>query len=308
MAISFVAKSTKKNQSAVSTSTANLPAGYAAGDLLILVASGFISGGTQTFNTPAGWTLLGSKINWGSVNTYLWYKLAASSSETAPAVAFSGGGSGFIETQVYAYTGVNQTTPIDAAASTFNTTFVSPSVTTTSANDKVVHFLCDQNGGSFVVPTGDTSRAADQAVVLSGNFLGDRDQAAAGASPTATWTDLGSSTVHIVTSFAIAPPASATTANAPFISSGTTVYTPTLVENLTVPFIAAATSVYQPSSLVELLAAPFIAAATTLYTPSYTLLNTDAVPFIAAGTNTFTPTLAGSGIGTVLSQSAAIGV
>ena len=73
-----------------------------------------------------------------------------------------------------------------------------------------------------------------------------------------------------------------TTRDASFISSVTTVYTPTFP--VAAPFIASVTSVYTPTLPVQL-AAPFIASITTVYAPSLPEVN---APFIASNTHVWT--------------------
>ncbi|MFF0823058.1 hypothetical protein ACFYUR_22075 [Micromonospora haikouensis] len=92
MAVSYVAATSGTSGSATSTSFATtLPAGWAAGDVAVLVAH--LSGAALTISTPAGWTLLAS-ITWpaqeGTASrAYAWSR-TLQAGDAAPTLSNSG--------------------------------------------------------------------------------------------------------------------------------------------------------------------------------------------------------------------------
>lgn len=115
-----------------------MPAGLTAGDLLIIVAES----GNQNINTPAGFNSLGSAIgNTGTAGTSnridVFWKIATGS-ETTTSI---GGPSNHISAQSFAFSGVNQGSPIHAFNNTgLNTasTAVSIAGVTTTKNDCLI--------------------------------------------------------------------------------------------------------------------------------------------------------------------------
>lgn len=111
MPISLVGSTTQDPTAAVTTLSSAMPAGVAAGDLVLFVAL------TNTITIPAapsGYTQITTSAN-STIGLGVWYKFAANSSEPAPSTTQSV----FRATSAtIVYRGVDPTTPIDVAAGT----------------------------------------------------------------------------------------------------------------------------------------------------------------------------------------------
>ncbi len=167
MAITFVAAGTKNDAAAAASCTPGLPAGLALNDYMVMAASTFTAVG---ITTPAGWTSLIHTAATGA-DDYLFGKLAGSS-ESAPTVSRVSG-TGFIEAQIWAYRGVDTSTPIDAAAvagsvAPTSNTCTQPNITTATANALVTYAAASQLTGTWSTPSGETLRVNGSA---SGTIL-----------------------------------------------------------------------------------------------------------------------------------------
>lgn len=152
---------TQKPTNSGTTSSVAPPAGHATNDLLVIVANPF-SG--VTLSTPSGWTLLGDSGSWASGHrSYLYWKLATSSSE--PSVTLTTSAGAYNDSQMYAFRGVDTTTPIDAATvygtvATGGAANVSVPALTTVTNDALLVDI-GLDTGSFTwdtPPAGATER------------------------------------------------------------------------------------------------------------------------------------------------------
>jgi MSHA biogenesis protein MshQ len=131
--------------------TVTKPAGVVAGDVLI---AGFVMNSTTVVITPpSGWVLVTSVLNVTSVRTNVYRKLAGGSESVAYAFGFSFNTKAGVG--VVAYSGVDLTTPVEVFGSGTNaslTAQLAPSVTTTSANTRVVRVWGIKKEASFTPP------------------------------------------------------------------------------------------------------------------------------------------------------------
>jgi hypothetical protein len=155
------------------TWSVNKPTGTTAGDLLVLciASDGFTKG--VTISTPAGWTNLVNETPTADdgQNYFVAYKIA----DGTEGSSFSGstpGSGGFWACCCARFTGCDGTTPIDASADTVHTTadaspqtIVSPSVTATVDNTRLIHIAMldtsaagSKGSASWTAPTGFTSK------------------------------------------------------------------------------------------------------------------------------------------------------
>lgn len=155
MAISRVNGGTGRD---ASNSSWTLTFGFTAvaGNLLVIVATSV----PNVMTTPSGYTLAVSKE--GTVNTYIWYKIAAGG-ETSASMSVTGGSSYSIA-HVIQFSGTAASSPLDKTASgggTSDTTAQSGTTATLSQADEVVvvgYGLNDQ-AFSFTQASGFTSNA-----------------------------------------------------------------------------------------------------------------------------------------------------
>jgi hypothetical protein len=196
VAIAFRAVGTGGNGSnAPATVTPAKPAGTASTDILIcIICSG---GGTAlTVTPPSGWTLIKKQDN-GTTSSAVAYWALGSVASTAFGLS---GGTDAVSAIIAGYTGVDNTTPMDATGvgqnNAASTTVTSPSITTVTANTQIVFLGAPYDGGRgtpgtwttvFGTVRGNTGQrgaAVDSTEVV----IADAAQAAIGASGTKTET------------------------------------------------------------------------------------------------------------------------
>jgi hypothetical protein len=174
MAISFVGAGTVQTGA---NSTVDVPAGYAAGDTLLIVTSG-----TATPTTPTNWVSIYAQ----GANRFLTVFLKiATASESSVTLAQSGTSSKAV---MIAYRG---TSYFDVVGTVGNGTSILPatnSLTTRFANDYVVSFYATQlnaTPSTWTAPLLTTSRVnSGNSTTVTGMLIVDEAQAAAGASTT----------------------------------------------------------------------------------------------------------------------------
>lgn len=195
-----------RNYTQSTSAPTSYPSTAATGDFLLLT----LVTDPATVNTPTGWTLLtgfpisnveGLPI---AVNVYWRIKDAATA---APTITWSGNGNIFNKWDMVAYSGADQTTPLNVVSAVTNaqTASSSPSVAsmTTTAADCTIFWWCSNNSGSgtnTTPPSGFTSRLTQQ----GGTGAGDRTQATAGA--TGAMTGSMTSDAYVAFAVAIQPP------------------------------------------------------------------------------------------------------
>jgi len=211
MAISFVGAGTAAGLIAGITLT--VPAGYAAGDLGIIL----VETANQDLTTPSGWTLVtnspqgtGTAGAAGGTRLYVFYKILTAS-ESSVATADSGDHQ---SGQYFAYRGTHATTPIGATAGSVltsgNTSITLPSITTTArSTQESVAVDSDRDGSGTTVfsswtnanLTGITERGDYGSAAGSGGAVGLADgvKATAGTTGTSTVTQSSSVTAAMLT-------------------------------------------------------------------------------------------------------------
>lgn len=186
MAATYVSHTTATVDSAATSINVTVPAGIAAGDLLIFFLSGNRNSTEFTSMTPpAGWTsavaVVDDTASGGSLGV-IYYKIATGS-ETSATWAWAGVGMRAVGT-IMAFRGVNTATPFDDTDSTVqgssSTTRTPLAVTTTVANDLTVCFIGDRQGGATQSFTpGSWTERVDQSMGASGarhaQFIGTLD-------------------------------------------------------------------------------------------------------------------------------------
>jgi hypothetical protein len=210
------------------------PSGVQAGDLLL--AQIRYRDPVTGLTAPAGWTLVGT-ITSGQANHAVLYKVATASEPTS--YTFNQGTSaGRMAGGIGAYTGVNTAAPINAWAASVGeaATLVAPSVNTTVDNALVVRLwgwrgvsASEPGVGLNVVPAGLTQRWTEQVGHVNSDrnrvLAGDRVQATAGPTGTATASGSASTAENRRNAFTIAlTPAGqgggSPTNQAPVVSAG----------------------------------------------------------------------------------------
>jgi hypothetical protein len=153
------------------------PANVAAGHLLI--APFDYDQAQEPISGPSGWTEIGTRRRHGTTGLYklsLWYKIAGAS-EPANYTWSQNAAGGGCAAAIGAYSGVDQTTPVDVVNSASNTTSnpTVTSITTTVANTLLFFACADETGGTYTPPSGMTERfdifgctAADKTQTASG--------------------------------------------------------------------------------------------------------------------------------------------
>lgn len=171
------------------TITVTKPAGVASGDVLIAGLS-FETGSSDTITAPTGWTLVRRVNNTNSEGLAVYRKVAGGSEPASYAWTFASSRS--LSAGILAFTGVDNTTPIDVEngqTTASNTTHATPTITTTQANDLLVAFFAIPQSATWTPPTGMTEQV-DVPETNRGNSL-EIDtvaQASAGATGTKTAT------------------------------------------------------------------------------------------------------------------------
>ncbi len=173
--------STVANSTATATITVPLPAGTAAGDVLVSCLS--LNGGTVR-TAPAGWTQIAAVTTVANPHVYGYYKVAAAG-EPTPSWGLSGSltnGAGIAR-----YTGASgvdgSATQASGAAATSGTV---PGLTTTTANAMVVGCMGVNSGTATI--TAPTGMAEAWEVGGKKAELDDAVLATAGATGNRTWT------------------------------------------------------------------------------------------------------------------------
>lgn len=190
-AIAFRSATTTNNTTSCNTQsvTVNVPAGTVNGDVMVV---GVQYGGSTQMTTPSGWTLINHVNNSFSTtqNLTTFYRVAssepASYTWTMPSLVC------WI-TAAASYSGVNNSTPVDAqtiVGVTTGTSLVANAVTTTMANDTIVTIFAGYNGTSttWTPPGGQTERVDSNNTSVRSIELNDSTQASVGSSGSFTAT------------------------------------------------------------------------------------------------------------------------
>lgn len=183
MAISFVGAGTVQTGA---NSTVDVPAGYAAGDTLLIVTSG-----TATPTTPTNWTSIFAQ---GSGRYLTVFLKIATASESSVTLVQSGTSSKAV---MLAYRGTSYFDVVGTVATGTSTSPATTSLTTRFANDYVVSFYATQlnaTPSTWTAPASTTSRVnSGNSASITGMLIVDELDAVAGATTARTAT-LSSST------------------------------------------------------------------------------------------------------------------
>jgi hypothetical protein len=198
MAIGFRAAGTKATVSSGTSITVPAPAGIAATDIVLIYIHEQQNPGTA-ITPPAGWTLVLNLLETsvGSERLAVFWGLG-----TATFGAFTGVGTNTdLQARAFAYTGVDNTTPLDVAAvgqsNASSTTMTAPTITTVTDNAWIVGVFAgaDSSGGALTASDGAplTQRSADSftsatLVNTLADTVGDQNITPAGATGTRTAT------------------------------------------------------------------------------------------------------------------------
>jgi len=161
------------------SATVPVPAGYAAGDLLVICLSSF----SALSSTPTGWTAIS-----GGNNAYAFYKFAGAS-ESSVTLA---GGSTTSTVVMLCYRGVLSADTSAAYAGTTATTVSTNTQTTTAADDLVISvFGCSATVNNTITAPGSTTSRINQSAFISTNnglLVVDEDKVTAGTTTARTAT------------------------------------------------------------------------------------------------------------------------
>lgn len=178
---------TDSGGSNVSSISVPPPVGHQAGDLFLLIATTFSTGGVLLNTTISGWTLIATSAAYAASSRYkdyLWYRVATSSSEPNVTVA-AASSTLAIDGQVYAIQGVDGTTPVEAQSvwvnSAFSTTVTTPAVTTLTADALIIYVCTDiVAGNSWTTPPTGATEQIESALVIAKFILATEPKAVAG--------------------------------------------------------------------------------------------------------------------------------
>ncbi|WP_324643602.1 PKD domain-containing protein [Pseudarthrobacter sp. LT1] len=191
--ITVVNSSTSNSGTAVTTASLTVPAGTAAGDVLVASITTDLN---PNLTAPAGWTAMVNAKSINSTSTsgaraFAYYKVVGASDPGTYSWALSsaakwGGG-------ITSYRGVNNATPLDspvvtAADTSYSATSITVGSITTASNGAMLigGVACDCSAPVVTAPSGWTERWEAAAGQIAEQA--DKPQATAGASGTATWT------------------------------------------------------------------------------------------------------------------------
>jgi hypothetical protein len=149
-----------------------LPAGYAAGDTLIIAT-------TDVGSTPSGWTAIAGF----STQSRAYYKVATGSESSVPMT----GGTSSSKTVMLCYRGLNSLDSNSSPASASSTSVSTGSLTTVSADELVVSIYglgINNSSQSFIAPSGTNTRVniSSNATAAYGLLVVDENQSSPGSS------------------------------------------------------------------------------------------------------------------------------
>jgi hypothetical protein len=192
MGVAFRSSTTAVNQSPGNQSSSivlNVPSGVQNGDCLIAVIT-WEGGSGTTVSPPAGWTLIGSRIDNGTILSHAAWQRNASSEPSSYTWNF---GSSIANVgTMQAWTGCDPNVPVNANGGQANASSASvtaPSITTTTSGCQILFFGSIDSKSSWTDPGGFTNRnhigsSAAQPVMTAD----DEAQATAGSTGTVTAT------------------------------------------------------------------------------------------------------------------------
>jgi hypothetical protein len=218
-AIAFLAAASGQNANGATTLSISKPAGVVEGNVMVAAVT---AAGTGTVTAPSGWTAIKSLTQGTALRQASYYKVAGASEATS--YSWSLGSNRSASGGIAAYSGVNQTVPIDASASgggeSGNAT--APSATASAANDLGIA-AASFAAATSATPDATTAERFDIASTSNTSELADFAQASAGPTTAKTITPLVSTGAWIAQTIALRDASQATlsvsTAAAPSFSA-----------------------------------------------------------------------------------------
>ncbi len=213
--ISLRAAGTPLSQKITTPSTTlSAPAGLQAGDVEIAQVWTKNSTSAATISPPTGWTAIrndqlvdGTKYS----AQYLFYKVATSS-EPSTYTYITSVPSSHAGGEIIAYSGVNNSTPVDTASCStgvqtaqYGGSATAPSITTTETNEKVL-FLAAATDGAFPAPPVANQFTQEMSYIDTyvGNYIFDKSLSSAGATPALNFY-VGGYNTYFICQMALAP-------------------------------------------------------------------------------------------------------
>ena len=208
--------------------TLPVPAGTQAGDILIAQVTNRYDGSSGLTVSNGTWTLIGARTTGGSgasaVTGAVYWKLATGSEPPSFTVTLGGGNTSDMAGGLAAYSGVNQTTPVNVSTVTSgsNSSISLPSLSPTVPNVRLIDAITKENEAQSS-PAGNAERwriLSPSAGTNQGSTVSDRTVAASG--PTGSRTAGGTTTGEWVAhAFALQPAASIPSASLTWTASPT---------------------------------------------------------------------------------------
>ena len=188
----FRSASSNQNGAGAATLALNVPSGVVAGDVMIATVD---ADGTGSIAVPSGWSATGL---YNAVSQFGWSQVVfrvATSGEPA-SYSWTLGSTRKAVGTIVDYIGVDNAAPIQTSATGSGTASpaVAPTITTTSAQQRVISDVGGENASgafAFTPPAGVTDRLevyTSTGTPREGNDVADFIQAAAGATPTRSFT------------------------------------------------------------------------------------------------------------------------
>jgi hypothetical protein len=207
----FRSASSAQNGTGSTSLTINKPAGVVAGDVMIATVG---ANGNTSVAVPSGWSATGlfNAASWASTGwRQVVFKVAGASEPASYAWAL--GSTRRAVGTIVDYIGVDNPAPIQTSASGTGTASpaVAPTITTTSANQRVISNVGGRNTSgafTFTNPSGTTDRVEVYTSTTSprvGNDVADFIQATAGATPTRSFTISPTTTAWAGTTIGLRP-------------------------------------------------------------------------------------------------------
>jgi hypothetical protein len=190
----FRSSSSNQNGAGATSLSVNKPAGVVAGDVMVAAIA---ADGNASIAVPSGWSATGlyNAASWTSTGWVQTVFKVAGASEPA-SYSWALGTSRPAVGTIVDYIGVDNAAPIQISGNGTGTASpaVAPAITTTSANQMVIANVAGRNTAgafTFTPPAGVTDRVevySSAGTIRTGNNSADSIQAAAGATPTRSFT------------------------------------------------------------------------------------------------------------------------
>lgn len=204
------AAANSNNGTGGSSLTINKPAGTTTGDVMIAHIVANPAGNTIT--VPTGWTLINRRDSAVDISTATYWKVAGGSEPTTYTWTF--GTSGEASGGVASYVNVDNTSPIDASNTQYNSgtsTVSNTGITTTTANDMLVYAVGVVVPTTVNAPSGFTQEWTDASSSITTSEMSDEIDAVAGATGSISGSHNGGANSNITHLVALRPKGTAPT-------------------------------------------------------------------------------------------------